>query len=228
MRDLTLVSRRIRERVNRPTGPALFRALPVTITLTTVIVSADLMTRDWPDDRYQRLLGHLGSSYAEVRDGRIWHLFTGSLIQSSPGIDLSMVALIVCALTICELLAGSWRTLVTFFVADWLSTALALVALRLLAGAGHGGARSLLAVPDAGSSSASYGCLAAAAVLLPAKLAVYAYVLLLGFNIGMLFTGNLDAGIGHVMAVMIGGALGTRWRRDIVSSTVPLDAVRVS
>jgi hypothetical protein len=106
------------------------------------------------------------------------------------------------------LLAGHRFTLATFFLCDWIASLCATIGLRVLAAWNVGEARRLLSLPDAGSSAASHGCLAAACALLPGRLAWGAYGVMLGITIGLLFEQDLDAGVAHLFAVLAGGMLG--------------------
>jgi hypothetical protein len=180
----------------------------VSIVLTAVIIACGRLTAGDSAGEYAKTLDRFGLSWEMLRDGRLWHIFTGSLIQSDAGIALSMIVLVVCSLMPCELLAGHRSTLVTFFVCDWIASLCATVGLRILAIWNVGDSHGLLSLPDAGSSAAAHGCLAAACTLLPGRLAWGAYDVLLGITIGLLFVQELDAGVAHLFAVLTGGSLG--------------------
>lgn len=180
----------------------------VSILLTAIIFFVGRLTQGDSPGEYAKTLDRFGLSWEMLRDGRFWHIFTGSLIQSDSGIALSMILLVVSSLVPCELLAGHRSMLVTFFVCDWIASLCGTIGLRVLAVWGVGDAQRLLTLPDAGSSAAAHGCLAAACTLLPGRLAWGAYGLMLGITIGLLFEQDLDAGVAHLFAVLAGGMLG--------------------
>lgn len=180
----------------------------VSILLTLIVILCGRLTSGDAAADYASTLNRFGLSWEMLRDGKLWHVFTGSLIQSDSGIALSMTALVLCSLVPCELLAGHRLTFATFFLCDWIASLSATIALRVLAEWDVGDAKSLLTLPDAGSSAAAHGCLAVACTLLPGRLAWGAYGLLFGITIGLLFEQDLDAGIAHLFAVLAGGLLG--------------------
>jgi hypothetical protein len=210
----------------RFTGKSLFGIIGVfrvSILLTAIVVACGRLTQGDSASAYAETLDRFGLSWKMLREGRVWHVFTGSLIQSDSGIALSMIALVFCSLVPCELLAGHRFTLATFFLCDWIASFFATVGLRLLAVWNVGDAQRLLSLPDAGSSAAAHGCLAAACTLLPGKLAWGAYGLMLGITIGLLFEQDLDAGVAHLFAVLTGGLLGALvWKPRLARESMTL------
>jgi hypothetical protein len=189
--------------------------------LTAIIVFCGRLTHGQTPEEYAETLDRFGLSWEMLRDGRLWHIFTGSLIQSDSGIALSMIALVIGSLVPCELLAGSRFTFASFFLCDWIASFCATVGLRVLASLNAGDAQRLLSLPDAGSSAAAHGCLAAACTLLPGRLAWGAYGLMLGVTIGLLFEQDLDAGVAHLFAVLAGGMLGAlAWKPRLARETI--------
>lgn len=191
---------------------------PATIALIGFIIVIGLLTGgDTPAD-FAETLDRYGLSYQMLRDGRFWHLLTGTFIQSDPGIAWSMILLLVTSLVPCEYLAGSKRMLITFFTCDWIGSLLMVISIRLLAAMDVADAVQRLSIPDAGSSAAAHGCMAAAAMLLPRRLAFVAYGLLFGVTTVLLFQQELDAAIAHLAAVLMGGALGWFFWRPAVEA----------
>jgi hypothetical protein len=189
---------------------------PASIVLISFITAVGLVTADDTPAEFAEKLEKYGMSYEILKAGHFWHLLTGTFIQSEPGIAWSMILLLVCSLVPCEYLAGSRRMLITFFISDWVATLLMVLSLRLLAGLGMASAQASLNVPDAGSSAAAHGCMAAAFMLLPRRLAFASYGIFLAVTVALLFQQELDAGIAHMAAVLVGGALGWfAWRPGV-------------
>jgi hypothetical protein len=192
----------------------------VSILLTALVILLGRLTQGDSAEEYAATLDRFGLSWQLIRDGKLWHIFTGSLIQSDSGIALSMILLVSLSLIPCELLAGHRYTFATFFLCDWIASFCSVIALRVLAAWSVGDARSLLSLPDAGSSAASHGCLAVACTLLPGRLAWGAYGLMLGVTVGLLFQQDLDAAVAHLFAVLVGGLLGGLvWKPRLARAT---------
>jgi hypothetical protein len=189
---------------------------PASIGLIGLIVIVGLVTGGDTSADFAEKLDQYGLSYEILRAGEIWHLFTGTFIQSDPGIAWSMILLLVCSLVPCEYLAGSSRTLITFFTCDWVASLFMVLSIRLLAGIGMASAQHLLDIPDAGSSAAAHGCMAAAFMLLPRRLAFASYGIFLAVTVALLFQQELDAATAHLAAVLLGGTLGLfAWRPGV-------------
>ena len=201
---------------------------PASIALISVITAIGLSTADDTPAEYAEKLEKYGMSYEILKAGHFWHLLTGTFIQSEAGIALSMILLLVCSLVPCEYLAGSRRMLITFFISDWVATLLMVLSLRLLAGLGMASAEAMLDVPDAGSSAAAHGCMAAAFMLLPRRIAFASYGILLAVTVVLLFQQDLDAGIAHLAAVLIGGAFGWfAWRPGVEAENASKASLQV-
>lgn len=181
---------------------------PATIALIGFIIVVGLLTGGDTSADFAEELDRYGLSYQILRDGRVWHLLTGTFIQSDPGIAWSMIVLLIASLVPCEYLAGSRRMLITFFTCDWVGSLLMVLGIRLLAALDVADAVRRLDIPDSGSSAAAHGCMAAAMMLLPKRLAFISYGLFLAITLGLLFQQELDAAIAHLAAVLLGGALG--------------------
>jgi hypothetical protein len=201
---------------------------PASIALISFISAVGLATADDTPAEYAEKLEKYGMSYEILKAGHFWHLLTGTFIQSEAGIALSMILLLVCSLVPCEYLAGSRRMLITFFITDWVATLLMVLSLRLLAGLGMASAEAMLDVPDAGSSAAAHGCMAAAFMLLPRRIAFASYGILLAVTVVLLFQQDLDAGIAHLAAVLIGGAFGwLAWRPGVEAENASKASLQV-
>lgn len=179
-----------------------------TLLIQAVIITIGILTRHQSSIDHQRLLERFGFSYAILREGRIWQVFTGTWIQSTPGIQLSMVALVLAGTAVLEEQAGTRRMLATVVAGDWVSTVLTALTLRALAALGSADAAGLLSRADAGTSALAHTGLAAATMLLPRRWRSLAVAALLIFTLAQFFTESLAPAIAHTWAVLAGGLIG--------------------
>ncbi len=179
-----------------------------TLLVQAVIITVGFLTRNQSAIDHERLLERFGFSYAILRDGKIWQLLTGAWIQSTPGIEVSMVALVLCGTIVLEHQAGTLRMIATVVVGDWISTVLTPITLRLLAGLGSAEAAGLLSRADAGTSALAHTGLAAATMLLPRRWRWIAASALVIFTLAQFFTESLAPAIAHTWAVLAGGLIG--------------------
>lgn len=223
MRDLTNLRHLINDRLPDPSHWGIVQAFPATIALTAIITTSSLATRNLSPEQYQHLLSRIGMSYAEVWTQDAWHLFTVTFIQSNPGIGPGMLALLLSGLGLAELQLGARRTVVTFFVCDWMCT----MATSILLGA----MQHLDIAPivegfrefDAGSSAAGLATLSAALVMLfPNRLAKIALATVLLWNIASIGFLEFGPALVHTVAVIV-GALFARlvWKRHAAERIVP-------
>lgn len=191
-------------------GPAarLLWRFKGTLLIQAVTVTVGILTRHQSAIDHQRLLERFGFSYAILRDGRIWQLLTGTWIQSAPGIEVSMVALVLCGTIVLEYQTGTLRMIATVVLGDWVSTLLTAITLRLLAALGSADAAGLLSRADAGTSALAHAGLAAATMLLPKRWRSLAAAALLIFTLAQFFTESLAPAIAHTWAVLAGGLIG--------------------
>lgn len=179
-----------------------------TLLIQAVIVTVGILTRHQSAIDHQRLLERFGFSYAILREGRIWQLLTGTWIQSAPGIEVSMVALVLCGTIVLEYQAGTLRMIATVVLGDWVSTLLTAITLRLLAALGSTDAAGLLSRTDAGTSALAHTGLAAATMLLPRRWRWVAGCALIIFTLAQFFTESHAPAIAHTWAVIVGGLIG--------------------
>ena len=198
----------IRTRVPDASPLGLLKIFPATILIVALVVTIQLATNGHTTAQQLPLLDQFGFDWDYLVDGHWWHLFTGTLIQSKPGYHYSMVLVVVSAVGILELMAGSRWTLVVFFAGDWVSSLLGTILLRILSANGFAEATPLLSFPDAGTSGAAHVCYAVAATLFPRRMAFFLYGLILGVTIVLLFSQQLSAAVTHLCAVLSGGAFG--------------------
>ena len=101
---------------------AVFR---VTILLTALITFIGRTTAGESPGEYSSKLERFGLDWDMLVSGKVWHVFTGTMLQSAPGILYSMILLLVISLGTCELAVGHRYTLITFFISDWIGTLMA-------------------------------------------------------------------------------------------------------
>ncbi|MGI8483217.1 MAG: hypothetical protein ACR2OU_03010 [Thermomicrobiales bacterium] len=198
----------IRQRIPNASLAGLLKIFPATILIVALVVTIQLATNGHTAAEQLPLLDRFGFDWDYLVGGRWWNLFTGTLVQSKPGYHYSMVLVVVSAVGILELVAGSRWTLAVFFVGDWVSSFLGIILLRILSGVGFAEATPLLSFPDAGTSGAAHVCYAVAATLFPRRMAFFLYGLILGVTIILLFSQQLSAAVTHLCAILSGGAFG--------------------
>jgi hypothetical protein len=218
MTEIHQLGRIVRRRIPTLSPWNLLRAFPASLMLLVIICTLSLGTDRYSPSEYVDVLRRFGMAWHDVRDGHLWHLLTGAWIQSEPGLEWSMVAMLVGALLPCELLAGSRRLLLTFIGGDWVSSLLTVVTIRLLSALGVAAATPYLHIRDAGSSAGAHAAFAVAAALLPGRLALPAWIGLFGVTIAMFWYQDLDAALVHLIAVLVGGVVGwLAWRDDVIA-----------
>ena len=130
-------------------------------------------------------------------------------MQSVSGIHFSMVVVLLSAYVLAETFAGSLALVCVVFLSDWFASVMGLLTFRLLAGLGSADAHALLSTPDAGSSATAHGAYAlAAATLLPRKLAIGLFSLLLAVTAVLFFEQQIGASVAHTYSSLFGGAVG--------------------
>jgi hypothetical protein len=190
----------------------LLRTFPVTLGLTTVIVIIGILTGTVYRADHRSILDSVGFDLEALKSGRLWTMPAATLIQAQPGIKWHL-ALFVLVLGPLEYLAGSLRTLVTFFLTDWVSAPLTTLTLWALTVMGSGTAERLAHTPDMGSSAAASGTAGALAMMLPGPMmAVALGGLFLVLGAAFTFEG-LGVATAHLIATGIGVVLGFQWRR---------------
>ena len=116
---------------------------------------------------FTALLRRFGLAWRDLLHLELWRLPTSQLLQPHPGFVWTNIVLIVVLVPWAERRLGTWRTAATFFVADWISTILVLIGIRLSSGLGYQHAHELLRVRDSGASSGTWALAAAIAWTLP-------------------------------------------------------------
>jgi hypothetical protein len=179
-----------------------------TLLIQTAIFTVGFVTRHQSALSHQHLVESFGFDYGLLREGALWHLLTGTWIQSTPGIQLSMIALVLSGTVFLEHLAGSGQMLATVLIGDWISTVVTAISLRVLSAAGSAEATNQLFRADSGSSALAHAGLAAATMLLPARIRLLAAFSLIVFTLAQFFTESFAPALAHAWAVLAGLLIG--------------------
>ncbi|MEO5723698.1 MAG: phosphatidylglycerol lysyltransferase domain-containing protein [Ilumatobacteraceae bacterium] len=143
----------------------IVRRLPATLSLGALVLWFMGITAQDPD-AHPGILKALGLAWRDLLHLQLWRLPTAELVETRPGLLLSNVALFFLVLPIAEWRLGTRRTVVTFFVCDWISTLITLVSLRVAAPFDHHAA-ALLRMRDGGPSAGAWALAATIAIMLP-------------------------------------------------------------
>lgn len=182
-----------------------------TICLALAVGLCSGYTARYSPGDYDRILDRFGFSWELLTKGRLWQIFSENFIQSTPGLEWSMVAMVISSFVICEAVAGTRPLIVAFFATDWMASISTVTTLKVLSLVGYTAADRFVTEPDAGTSASVHGAYAIAAAMLPVRMAAALWTALFAFTIVMLRFQSLDAAIAHLWAVGYGGAI-TVWR----------------
>jgi hypothetical protein len=188
--------------------PSAMWRIKGTLLIQGVIIAIGIMTKDASPAEHKRLMGQLGFDFDLLAKGHVWHLLTGSWIQVTPGIELSMLALVLGGTVFLEWLAGTGAMLATCITGDWVATILTALTTRVLAGFGSASAAALLALPDAGSSAMAHAGYGAAVMLLPRRWLKPALVILVFLTAIQFFIIDVAPAIAHAWATLYGVVVG--------------------
>lgn len=188
-------------------GSSLWR-IKGSLLIQIVIISIGVQTRDFLFSDHEDVLSRFGFDYDLLLDGRLWHLLTGTWIQSSPGIAWSMVALVFGGTVFLELLAGTPAMLLTCVTGDWFATLMTTLTLRVLASFGDVSVHTLLSTPDAGTSALAHAGYGAAIMLLPRRWIKVALPALIVLTTIQFFLVTLAPAIVHCWAAIYGVCIG--------------------
>ncbi|MGZ4771580.1 MAG: bifunctional lysylphosphatidylglycerol flippase/synthetase MprF [Ilumatobacteraceae bacterium] len=127
------------------------RRMPFSCALIGVITWLMVVTRI-DSDSHKTLLRAIGLGWHDLIRLQVWRLPTSQLMQTSPGLVWSIVALCFIAAPIAEWRAGTMKTVILFFLCDWVSTISVLIGTEIVGSptAQHPSIR------DAGSSSGAW------------------------------------------------------------------------
>ena len=196
----------------------------MTVALAAVVTVIDVLNSTVLHPHYQTIVDHVGLDLDAVRAGRLWTMPAATLIQTDLGLRWQgpvLVLFVLGSVGLLECLVGSVRALVTFFLSDWISAPLTALVIWGLGSLGSDTARTLAHSPGVGSSAAAFGAVVAAAVLLPRPWREAVLTGLFGYLIVQFTFERLDDSIAHLLAALIGAALGLVWRRHLVREVTP-------
>ena len=100
---------------------AFARRFPVTLSIGLVVCWIMAATRLDPSFHHV-LERHLGLSFLDLQHLQLWRLPTAELIQTRAGFRWANIALLSVSLPFAEWRLGSRRSIVTFFLCDWVSS----------------------------------------------------------------------------------------------------------
>lgn len=189
-------------------GPLTLWRIKGTLLIQIVLIAIGILTKDLSSFEHEKILGEMGFDYDLLTEGHIWHLLTGSWIQVTPGIELSMLALVFGGTVFLELAAGTKAMLLTCISGDWVATVLTALTTRLLAGLGSSTAVSLLSLPDAGSSAMAHAGYGAVVMLLPRRWLKPGMAILFLLTAIQFFLIDFAPAIAHCWATLYGAAVG--------------------
>lgn len=195
--------------------PWPIRTFPVSLSLLVTISIAGIAMGAIGHERFESVKEALGFDLQALKHGRLYVLPLGPLVQDRPGFPWKIVLLVLPFTPTLEYLARSWRTAFTFFATDFISTVSATLLLWGLAGLGSPGAEQYIREPDLGSSSAAFGCAAAAAAMLPGRSRLAAAGLLAAYLVPSLYLVQHVYAVEHVISAVIGFGLGLLWHRGL-------------
>ncbi len=147
-------------------------------------------------------------------DGKLWTIVTSNFLIDHPVAIISTVVLAIVATGVCELLYGSWRAAIAWFMGTWAPLVLAIVLLVPTHLLHAQGATDRLMISEVGSSTATW-CCAGAIVGFPwlvrgwRRLVGFAAIALL---IAILAVRPDFTSVEHFTAIFTGMALQRAWR----------------
>ena len=179
-----------------------------TLLIQVIVIAIGVFTDGMTLSRHRRLLDRFGFDYRLLTEGRIWHLASSTWIQTTPGIELTMLALLFGGTAFLEVLAGTPAMLVVCITGDWFATVLTALSMRVFAGLGSATATALLAAPDAGSSALAHAGYGAAVMLLPRRWLKVALPIVVALTAIQFLIVDVEPAIAHAFATLYGVAVG--------------------
>jgi hypothetical protein len=198
---------------------ASIRRYPVTIAISAIVAAVGFSTQDNSAAQMARLMARFGMTWPDLEDWRLWTMPVSTVMQSDSGFPWIILFFVLTSLFALETLAGSFAAAVTFLAADWISSPLTVVALKILSMLGNHEASSLLSIGSTGSSAAFHGAFAAGALLLPRKWSKRMILIMLAVVVFQFIFERLDNAIAHAIATFVGATLALSvWRPDVKQS----------
>ena len=144
---------------------AFARRFPVTLSIGLVVCWIMAATRLDPSFHHV-LERHLGLSFLDLGHLQLWRLPAAELIQTRAGFRWANIALLSVSLPFAEWRLGSRRSIVVFFLCDWVSSLMTYGCMVVFAAAGSVGAHQILIERDSGSSAGAWALATAGALSL--------------------------------------------------------------
>ncbi len=196
------------ERLLPPASRALIRRFKVTLSMLAIITIAGIYTAHLTAPEFHDLIDHAGVDLDTFQVWRLWPVVVATFVQSSPGIQWSMMLLVAAGVGSLEFVAGSAPALVTFIAGDWITSVLTIGALWAMSRTGIETATELLHVPATGSSAAAHAAAGAACVVIGGRLGKSVLAIIIAVSIASITFQQLDNVIAHLTGVLVGAALG--------------------
>ena len=162
---------------------------------------------------FYSLQTHLALDWESLEHFELYRVVVSPFLQTSPGFSPTIFGLTVITVPLFELRARTWRTIVTFFAGDWLSTLPILFFLKAAGAFGNETAARLASEPDSGSSSGGFACMGALALALPMRLRIPALAGLAGFFAIRIAFWHRMFDFQHGLATLVGMAVWLVWER---------------
>jgi phosphatidylglycerol lysyltransferase len=144
---------------------AMARRFPVTLSIGLLVVWIMAATR--LDPAFHHVLErHFGLSFVALQHLQFWRLPTAELIQTSAGFRWANIALLSVSLPFAEWRLGSRRSILVFFVCDWISSLATYGCMTVFAAMGSSVAHQILIERDSGSSAGAWALATAGALSL--------------------------------------------------------------
>jgi hypothetical protein len=189
----------------------LLVTFPTTIAITLMVLIAGHITGGMTPAEHRELLSRVGLDVSSFDLQRVLAMPIATFVQSSPGVRWHMVLLVAAPLAVLEWLAGSFRAAATFLFSDWISAPITLLVIWILSQLGFSTASRLMHVPETGSSAAAHGTISAGCMFMPGKLRYVSLAILFCVDIVAFAFQGLDAALAHVLASIVGTAIGAVW-----------------
>lgn len=172
-----------------------------------VIVTIGWLTLGHTPDQHAQLMSHVGLSWQMLTEGRLWHIVTGTWVQSKPGLGwnmTSMCMMVALGTFPLEYRVGSRLAAITLITADWFASTMAAITLRILAEYDRLSDPSVLYRPDSGTSALAWAGMAAGAVVFIPRLRWVLIPVVVGFVAWQFTIEPPSAAIAHAFAVGYG------------------------
>lgn len=164
---------------------------------------------------FYTLQSHLALDWESLEYLEVYRVVVSPFLQTSPGFSPTIFGLTTIVVPLFELRARTWRTIVTFFAGDWLSTLPILFLLKAAGTLGNETAARLASEPDSGSSSGGFACMGALALALPSRLRIPALAGLAGFFAIRIAFWHRMFDFQHGLATLVGMAVWLAWERRL-------------